>query len=117
MNGATTRHPASTSCGATLRQVYAVSGKPCRHNAIGAPAEPQISARTCTVGVVTSSHCGSVTLHRVEFRDQPAIADLVQSHPHTGRGVGRRVLTDDYGLIDENQHHGVSWLGGHRGPR
>src|ERR1700737_5018049 len=114
MNGATTRHPASTSCGATLRQVYAVSGKPCRHSAIGASAGPQVSARSCTVGAVTSNRCGSATLHRVELGDQPAIADLVHSDPHGGCGVGRRVLSDHHGLVDEYHDHGVVRLSGHR---
>src|SRR6185437_15945788 len=107
MNGATTRHPAFTSAGATLRQLYAVSGKPCRHKAIGASAGPQVKARNCTVGAATSNHCGSVTLHRVELGDQPAVTDLVQCHSHTGCGAGRRVLPDDHGLVDEHEHHGV----------
>src|SRR5882762_1039862 len=105
MNGATTRHPASTSAGATLRHPYAVSGKPCRHNAIGASAGPHVNACSWTVGAATSRHPGSVTLYRVKFCYQPAIPDLIQRYPHTGRGVGRSGLPDDYGLIDEYQDY------------
>jgi hypothetical protein len=61
MNGATTRQPASTSVGATFRKPYGVSGKPCRHNAIGPSGGPQVNARSCTVGVATSIQSGSST--------------------------------------------------------
>ncbi len=73
-------------------------------------AGPQHVSARGTAGAATSSHWGSVTLHRVELGDQPAAVDLVQRHPHTGRGVRRRVLADDHRLVDEHQHHGVSGL-------
>ena len=59
LNGATTRQPASTSNGATFRHRWAVSGKPCRHNAIGASAGPHDRTRSCTAGVATSMVSGS----------------------------------------------------------
>src|SRR4051795_1900895 len=60
MNGATTRQPASTSSGVTFRHPHAVSGKPCRHNAIGASGGPQVNARSWTDGVAMSIQSGSL---------------------------------------------------------
>src|SRR6476469_5999362 len=60
MNGATTRQPASTSRGVTFRHPHAVSGKPCRHNAIGASGGPQVNARSWTDGVAMSIQSGSL---------------------------------------------------------
>ena len=61
MNGATTRQPASASIGAIFRQPYAVSGKPCRHKAIGPSDGPHVSARSCTVGVAMLIQSGLST--------------------------------------------------------
>ena len=81
------------------------------YGAIAATGTVLPAMRAAGAGAKTSTHCGSVTLYRIEFGDQPAAIDLVQSYPHGGRGVGRRVLSDDHGLVDENQHHGVVGLG------
>src|ERR1700710_904997 len=110
MNGATTRQPAPASTGATLRQPCAVSGNPCRHNAIGPSSGPHVSARSVASGVTTSKLRGSIRaigLYGLELGDQPFVALLVERHPHTRSRVGRRGGTDDDGLIDEYQYHGV----------
>src|ERR1700757_5262180 len=62
MNGVITRQPADASFGATNRHPWAVSGKPCKHNAIGASLESRrgfhTSARSVTDGASTSTQPG-----------------------------------------------------------
>src|SRR5215210_4265110 len=99
MYGATTRQPASTSSGTTFRQPRAVSGKPWRHNAIGASAGPHVNARSCTEGGATSIHWGSrMTAHytgsNCEISQRsPALSSVMRTLDAVSVGVPSRTVT------------------------
>ena len=99
MNGATTRHPASTSAGATLRQPYAVSGKPCRHNAIGASAGPQVKARSCTVGAIACTAIAALAF----------LVLTVDSHRQFGKLTNAENITP---AVTAGAMHQVAAVGG-----
>ena len=59
---------------------------------VGSPAQrAQLYRRRRDVNPAWLHHRTPRSLDRIEPRDEPTVADLVQSHPHAGGGVGRRV--------------------------
>jgi threonine aldolase len=53
---------------------------------------------------LTAARSRKAGLNGFERRDQPAAADLVEGDPHTGSGIGRRIIADRDGLVDEHQY-------------
>ena len=109
MNGATTRQPASTSSGATLRQPYAVSGKPCRHKRDRrrppAPRSGRAAARRGSRRRSSPARSSPPPKRGRTWRSASGPSTLSSVDPHAGRGVGGCIGADDHGLVDEQQNH------------